>query len=154
MLDALQPSDVVSAAAAGADLIVLEEAIGRGIHTHVVLPIELDEFVKQSVADAGPEWVTRFHVVLQHVSTHDECSVVQGDDVPSADWYLAAHDQLLGRAEEVAAGQAIVAFTIRPPEGESPPSATDDFASRAHRMGLVELCIDPRPGSSPTVTVN
>jgi hypothetical protein len=154
VLDALRPSDVVSAAAAGADLIVLEEAIGRGINTHVALPIELEEFVKQSVADAGPDWVSRFDAVLDYVSTHDGCSVVRGDDVPSDDWYVAAHDHLLGRAEALAAGKTIVALTIRPPQGESPPSVTDEFASRAQRMSLLELCVDPRPGSSPTVTVS
>ena len=63
LLDSLHPSDVVSAAAAGADLIVLEEAIHRGLGTHVIVPIALDEFINQSVIDAGPEWVGRLNVV-------------------------------------------------------------------------------------------
>lgn len=154
VLDALCPSSVVSAAAAGADLIVLQEAIQRGIDVHVILPIAVQEFVDRSVSDAGPEWVSRFEAVLHHVSTHDRCSVMQGNGAGSGAWYLAAHDQLLGRAETVAAGQAIVALTIRPPEGEDPPSATDDFAARAERLGLLVLCIDPRPGSATAVTIN
>jgi hypothetical protein len=154
LLATLRPSDVVSAAAAGADLIVLEEAIQRGINAHVVLTIGRDEFVKQSVMDAGPEWVTRFETVVHHVSTVDGCSMMENDDAPSHEWYLAAHVQLFGRAEALAAGGTIAALTIRPPEGEVPPSVTDDFAARAERMGLLVLSVDPRPASTATVTVS
>jgi hypothetical protein len=154
VLDTLRPSDVVSAAAAGADLIVLEETIRRGINAHVVLTIARDEFVKLSVADAGPDWVRRFEAVIEHISTHDGSSLVQGDDAPDHEWYLAAHDQLLDRAEVVAAGRAIAALTVRPPEGEDPPSVSDDFAVRAEHMGLLVLSIDPRPASTATVTVS
>jgi hypothetical protein len=153
LLAALRPTDVVSIAAAGADLIVLDEAIRRSINTHVVLPIALDEFVKQSVVDAGPEWVGLFDEVLRHVSTVGGCSITRGQDDPTGEWYLAAHDQLLHRAEVVAAGGAIVALTIRPPEGEQRPSVTDDFAARTEKMGWLGLCIDPRPSSSGAVIV-
>ena len=154
VLDALQPVAVVSAAAAGADLIVLQEAIERGIAVHVVLPIPVRDFVKQSVIDAGPVWVLRFEAVLDHVANDIHSSILQGDEFPDDDWFLTAHDQLLDRAKDVADGDIVVALTIRPPEGENPPSATDDFAMRAERMGLLVLCIDPRPDSAPAVIVN
>ena len=154
LLDSLHPSDVVSAAAAGADLILLEEAIHRGLGTHVIVPIALDEFINQSVIDAGPEWVGRLNVVLHHISTHEGCSVVQGDGPGGDAGFRAANDELLGRARQVADGTDIVALTIRPPEGEAPPSVTDDFAARAERLGWLVLCIDPRPGSSAAVTVS
>jgi hypothetical protein len=154
LLDTLRPSNVVSAAASGADLIVLEEAIARGIAIHVVLPITRQEFVDKSVADAGPEWVRSFEAVLQHASIGRGSSVLQGDGVASGQWYLAAHDELLGRAMALADGQPVVALTIRPPEGEHPPSGTDEFASRAERMGLLVLSIDPRAGSPASLTVS
>ena len=144
----------MSAAAAGADLIVLEEAIHRALGTHAMVPIELDEFINQSVIDAGPEWVGRLNVVLHHIATHDGCSVVQGDGPGGDAWFRAANDELLGRARLVANGTDIVALTIRPPEGESPPSVTDDFAARAEQRGWLVLSIDPRPGSSAAVTVS
>jgi hypothetical protein len=153
VLDALRPFAVVSAAAAGADLIVLQEVIERGIGAHVVLPIPVRDFVKQSVMDAGPEWVRSFEAVLDHVANDTRCSLVQGDESPDDDWFLAGHDQLLDRAMDVADGDIVVALTVRPPEGENPPSATDDFAMRAERIGLLVLCIDPRPDSAPTVIV-
>lgn len=153
VLDALRPRAVVSAAAAGADLIVLQEAIERGMGAHVVLSIPVRDFVKQSVIDAGPEWVRRFEAVLDHVANDAHCSLLQGDESPDDDWFLAAHDHLLDRAKDVADGDIVVALTIRPPEGENPPSVTDDFAMRAERLGLLVLCIDPRPDSAPTVIV-
>ena len=153
MLDALQPLAVVSAAAAGADLIVLREAIERGIGAHVVLPIPVREFVKQSVIDAGSEWVRCFEEVLDHVANDPHCSLLQEDESPDDDWFLAAHDQLLDRAKDVADGDIVVALTIRPPEGEDPPSVTDEFAMRAARMDLLVLCIDPRSDSTRAVIV-
>jgi hypothetical protein len=133
LLNTLQPIGVVSAAAAGADLIVLDEAIRAGIGAHVVLPIGRREFVEQSVADAGPEWVQRFDAVMDHIAGDPRCSVVQG--------------------EELAGGEVIVALTVRPPEGETPPSVSDAFAARAERSGLLTLCIDPRARSAATVVV-
>ena len=153
LLATLHPFAVVSAAAAGADLVVLEEALRQGIRAHVVLPIGRADFVEQSVADAGPEWVQRFDGVLAQVGADDRCSVVEGDAEPETAWYVAGHDQLLRRAEELAGGDVIVALTIRPPEGETPPSVSDAFAARAERSGLLTLCIDPRARSASTVVV-
>ena len=154
LLDALRPSGVVSAAAAGADLIVLEEAIQRELDIHVIMPIAPDEFVAQSVIDAGSEWVDRFDAVLSHISTHPRCSVTQGDGAADDEWYLAANDELLDRAEAVAGSEIIVALAVRPPEGETPPSVTDDFVARSGRLGLLVMCIDPRPGSTAAVTIS
>jgi hypothetical protein len=154
VLDSLSPRAVVSAAAAGADLVVLEEAIRRGIDVHVALAIAADHFVEQSVVDAGPEWVARFDAVLHHVAAHAGCSLLEGDDAPEHEWFLAAHDQLLGRAEALADGDVIVALTVRPPEGEAPPSVTDQLAARAEHRGMLVLSIDPRPASPATLTVS
>jgi hypothetical protein len=153
LLTTLRPFAVVSAAAAGADLVVLEEAIRRGVGAHVVLPIERNEFVRQSVADTGSEWVQRFDAVLAHVSVDNRCSVVEGDADPSTPWYEGGHDQLLRRAEKLARGDVVVALTVRPPEGETPPSVSDAFAALAERLGILTLCIDPRARSASTVVV-
>jgi len=153
LLAALHPTAVVSAAAAGADLIVLGEAIKAGVAVHVVLPIGRDAFVEQSVADAGREWVERFDTVVAHANSDPRCTVVEGDARPDTSWYLEGHDQLLRRAEVVACGDVVIALTIRPPEGETPPSVSDAFVARAERSGLLTLCIDPRPRSGPTIVV-
>ena len=46
--------------AAGADLLVAEACLDRGIDLHAVLPFNRDEFIATSVAPAGGDWVARF----------------------------------------------------------------------------------------------
>jgi class 3 adenylate cyclase/tetratricopeptide (TPR) repeat protein len=51
----------VSSAARGADLLFLEAIHDLGGEAHIVLPYEIDEFVEDSVALAGPgDWLARF----------------------------------------------------------------------------------------------
>ena len=46
--------------AAGADILAAEALLARGAELQVVLPFDRDEFVRTSVAPAGPEWAGRF----------------------------------------------------------------------------------------------
>lgn len=46
--------------ASGADLMVTEACIERGIDVHVVLPFNRKDFVQESVQSSGPDWVERF----------------------------------------------------------------------------------------------
>jgi class 3 adenylate cyclase len=55
--------------ASGADVIVAEALLARGAELHITLPFERDEFVAVSVADSGPEWVTRFETCLAAASS-------------------------------------------------------------------------------------
>ena len=50
--------------AAGADIIAAETLLQRGAELQVVLPFDRDEFIRTSVAPAGPEWVQRFERCL------------------------------------------------------------------------------------------
>jgi hypothetical protein len=145
LLDVMQPAGVVSAPAAGADLIVLDEARRRAIPLHVFLPIEVDEFVRVSVADHDTEWQGLFEAVMDHARDDTRSSVCRADGDAQSDWYLEAHQGLLAHAIELAAGDLVVALTVRPPAGETPHSATDVFADRAGRAGLIVLTVDPRP---------
>jgi len=145
LFDVMKPAGVVSAPAAGADLIVLDEARKRSIPLHVFLPIREDEFVRESVSDHDDEWREMFEAVIDHASEDPACSLCRVDGGADTDWYLRAHQGLLDRAAELAAGDLIVALTVRPPAGEVPHSATDVFADRAGRAGLIVLTVDPRP---------
>ena len=67
------------------------------------------------------------------------------------DWYLAGNGLILDIARGHAEGdEAVVALTVRPPEGETPPSATDDFARRALAGGLPCVTLDPVPAPVAT----
>jgi hypothetical protein len=145
LLDVMQPAGVVSAPAAGADLIVLDEARRRSIPLHVFLPINDDDFVRESVADHDHEWLGLYTAVLDHARDDERSTVCRFDRSVYEGWYLEAHQELLAHAAELAAGDLIVALTVRPPAGEVPHSATDEFADRAGRAGLIVLTVDPRP---------
>jgi hypothetical protein len=60
-----------SSAAAGADLLLLTEALARGIATHIVLPYSPDEFEMSSVRPCGSEWVRRYRNVLGQTASLD-----------------------------------------------------------------------------------
>jgi hypothetical protein len=139
----LRPVAVVSAAAAGADLIVLEEALRLGITIHVALPLGVEEFRRLACEDVGDDWAVRYDKVLAeagalgtvHIEDHD------GD----ADWYTHGNDTILNRADAVAGGESIYAFVVRPHSGETSPSTTDLFAASAAARGwpVIELSIIP-----------
>jgi hypothetical protein len=63
-VEQLRPSFGYGALANGADILWAEALLDRGAELHVVLPFARDEFVRASVADAGPAWVERFERCL------------------------------------------------------------------------------------------
>lgn len=148
LFDVMQPAGVVSAPAAGADLVVLDEARRRGIPLHVVLPIDAEQFMRVSVADHPEEWMVRYRAVIDHARSDPRSSIHQIDKGEREGWFLDANQDLLARAGELAGDELIVALTVRPPAGEIPHSATDDFADRAGRAGFIVLTVDPRPASA------
>ena len=50
--------------ASGADILWAEALLANGSELHVVLPFAREEFIQRSVADAGGDWVERFHRCL------------------------------------------------------------------------------------------
>jgi len=59
-----RPSVAYGSLAAGADILFAEACIDAGIELGIILPFNLEDFVEQSVAPAGPGWVERFHRCL------------------------------------------------------------------------------------------
>jgi hypothetical protein len=154
LLADLRPSAVVSSAANGADLVVLTEAQRLGISTHVVLPLTVNDFRERSVETSNGRWAESYDRVLDVATTTPGSSVEMIDLGEDDAWYLAGNRLILDLARHHAGdGEAVVALTVRPPEGEDPPSATDDFARRAGAAGLTVLTLDPRPKTDATVLV-
>jgi hypothetical protein len=152
----LRPSLVVSAPANGADLAMLVAAQRLGVPTHVVLPLSIEEFRRRSVELPSDErWTTHYDAVLEHASTTSGSTIDVHDLGTDGAWHLRGNQLLLdvGRAR-LGSNERLVAVTVRPVEGEHPPSATDDFAARAREAGLTVLTIDPRPGRPSDVDVD
>jgi hypothetical protein len=154
VLSTLHPVRVVSNAAAGADLIVLHEAQQLGLPVDVLIPIETGEFVRQSVADLGEEWVATFDAVVRHANDDPHSDVIVSDAAVSSDWYEAANHRLLQRALSVAAARSpptpVLALTIRPPRTAGEVSMTDHFADLAQHAGLLVVTLDPTDAARTT----
>ena len=151
----LRPSGVVSAAANGADLIILAEAQRLGIATHVVLPMPADDFLEASVASSDTAWVEQYREVLDTAKRSPGSTVDILDLADDPKWYLKANVVILERARALALrDESIIAMTVRPTEGETPPSAVDEFARLASQAGLTVLTLDPRPGRTVALRVD
>ena len=65
LLDVLAPEGVVTSAAAGADLLMVEAAEKRQLPVHLVLPFPRARFRAVSVEDQGPRWVSAFEHAVE-----------------------------------------------------------------------------------------
>lgn len=152
----LQPTRVISNAAAGADLIVLRTAQSMGIPVHVLMPIERGEFQRQSVIDSGADWVTEFNAVVANADADPHSDVVPVDLDANGEWYYDANLRLLELATRLAAeadDAPLLAFTIRPMPTGVRPSVTDHFADLAEQAGVLVLTLDPRPDAAAGAVV-
>jgi class 3 adenylate cyclase len=57
------------ALAAGSDILIAELLLEQGAEVHVVLPFAESDFLEQSVAPAGPEWVARYNVLREQATS-------------------------------------------------------------------------------------
>jgi ABC-type sugar transport system substrate-binding protein len=139
LLDVLAPEGVVTSAAAGADLLMVEAAEKRQLPVHLVLPFPRARFRAVSVEDQGPRWTSAF----EHAVERAPSSLVELDLEPGVEGLHAGNQALLDHALGLArTGLLVVA--VRPTGGEAPPSVTDDFVRRAVDAGRFVIEIDPR----------
>ena len=83
--------------ACGADILVAETLLRRGLELHVVLPFDPADFERVSVAPGGGDWVERYRECLAHAT-----SVLQATPGNYLD-----DDSLFGHCSAIAMGQAI-----------------------------------------------
>ena len=57
-----------AALACGADILLAEAALARGIELNVVLPFEQEDFLAQSVRPGGPGWEPRYRACLERAA--------------------------------------------------------------------------------------
>ena len=75
-LDRLRPNTAYGALACGADILIAEAVLRRGLELHLVFPFELEDFVAQSVRPGGEGWIRRFEACL-----HDAAGVSFATDM-------------------------------------------------------------------------
>lgn len=143
-VDAVRPRIVVSAAAAGADLLLLESALATpGVAVHVVLPFAATQFRETSVADRGASWTERYDRVLVAVHERAECELIEFSDVPDDRGYRAGNRHLIDHAVRIADGDGLLALAVRVPPGQAAPSMTDDFVEAARLREVTVIDMNP-----------
>jgi hypothetical protein len=83
--------------ASGADILIAEALLDRGIPVQIMLPFDTEEFERISVRPAGSTWVDRFWACLERADAvvHASDSSFMGDD------------ELFGYAARIAMGHAL-----------------------------------------------
>lgn len=139
----LRPRLVVTAAAGGADLLMLRVAEDLFIPRLVALPLPVADFVQRSVADQGDRWVEAFAHSLSCAET-----VVTTDLSEHDDWWQRGNDLLHDCAVDASvrcngsAAESITAVVVR--SSRCPGSSgTADFAAKAAGWGWPIHVVDP-----------
>jgi len=145
LVDALRPRIVVSAAAAGADLLLLEQALAtEGVAVHVVLPFAATAFRETSVADCGGAWTERYDRVLSLVQDREGSRVYEYEESPGDAGFRAGNRLLVQHAQQVAGDDGVLALAVRPRPSDAKPSITDDFVAVVRLHDITVIDIDPR----------
>jgi hypothetical protein len=55
----------IAGAASGGDTLFHEVCAGLGVETQLYLVVSREDYVRESVADAGPQWVARFNALFE-----------------------------------------------------------------------------------------
>jgi adenylate cyclase len=63
------PGAAFGSLAAGSDILIAEEMLAHGVELHVVLPVAEPDFLANSVAAVGAEWVPRYHACLSRATS-------------------------------------------------------------------------------------
>jgi hypothetical protein len=145
VLDRIAPDGVVTAGAAGADLLMAHEALKRRIALHLHLPCPRSQFREASVVDQGERWASMFDRVVERVTSDDQHVLVELDLEPDLEGFLAGNEALIDYANRTAR-TGLVAVAVRHVDSHQPATVTDDFVRRAERAGLQVVEIDPMAG--------
>jgi hypothetical protein len=137
----LSPRDlVISQGARGADLIVAEQALERGVPVVVLLAKEPEEFAEGSVEQGESRWPERFQQVLDRAQ---RVEVLPAGD-PGEKPYARTNRWALDEAVRLAAPgtpEALVVWDGTPGDGGG---GTGDFVGLARERGLPLTVIDPK----------
>lgn len=130
---------LVTGGARGADIVAAEAARGRGASVCLVLALDPDEFVTQSVALPATDWERRFRALLPEA----DVEVVDGPN--DDDVFARTNDRIIEVARAI--DERPYALIVWDGEEGDGPGGTRDFVSRLG--GSIDdervVLIDPTP---------
>jgi hypothetical protein len=142
LLEARRPCAVVSSAACGADLIVLEQASALGIHYRVILPSDPDHFRATSVTDRPGDWGPLYDRLMHDIASSEDL-VLLPDSAKEVAAYGAVNRLILDEAENLAKSGNQRAIAVLVWNGQ--PRVGDDFTKlfgdEAKQRGMKVLTV-------------
>jgi len=120
----------ISSCANGGDILFLETCQGRGIETEIYLAKDVPDFLADSVADGGPQWVERFHALIEARPTH----VLAEDTTSDLDVYSRTNQWMLEAALADVPESATLIALWDGKAGDG-PGGTQDMVERARSAG-------------------
>jgi hypothetical protein len=132
-----QPSDVVSSAACGTDLLLLDLAGQMGIPQTVVLGTDPQTFRKSSVIDRPGDWGNLYDHVLKTAKV-ETLKVAEGQE-----GYLQTNIVLLDRGQSLAAARGVPAqaLVVWNKQSRGEDDVTEHFLKQAEKRGITVVQI-------------
>jgi hypothetical protein len=123
--------------ASGGDILFHEVCAELGIATRLFLAMPVEKFVNESVAPGGPEWVRRFHALLEAHDAGNVCVMGERDGVTegaTANIWQRANLWMIEEAVALAAERTLLALWDGS-RGDG-PGGTEYFVQTAPRFGI------------------
>jgi hypothetical protein len=144
------PTLAIASAARGGDILFHEACRARGIQTTIVLPLPVEEFVKQSVSGAaGGHWEERFNTLL---SEPGPARIIQLDPADSANPFHQANNVMLDLAKAHDPKPTLLALW-NGQYGDG-PGGTADMVDAIQRQGGRVVIIEPLSLYEPSQSHN
>jgi len=134
----IRPGAVFGALAAGADIVVAEMALARGMRLHIVLPTSISRFREVSVAPYGEGWTTRFDRLLDEA---DFVEALEGNAGLSQAAILNGSRVAMGLALRHARSLATRATALHVSRGTDEPGPAEQ-EWRAQHLPVHEVVLD------------
>ena len=132
----IHASELVSAAACGADLIAIDVAQQRGMPASIVLPYAADEFRRTSVVDRGNDWGGPYDAAIREAENHGRLHILGLPEGDAA--YLATNEAILDEALKNSGGETrgVLAVIVWDGPLHGRTDYTAAFADEARRRGM------------------
>jgi hypothetical protein len=131
-----EPTVGIAGGASGGDLLFHEVCAELGVPTRLRLALPADQFVQQSVAPAGKDWVLRFEKLLEQLGPHVRV-MAEGDgllDGATENIWQRANLWMIEEARRLAPRRVLLALWDG--RGGDGPGGTEHLLREAARFGV------------------
>lgn len=134
--------------AAGGDILFHEVCQELEIPSQIYLALPKNDYIKSSVADAGPEWIQRFNHLLE---TRPSKTLTDSDELPSwgqaekgGNIWQRSNVWMLHEALTISENHITLIALWNGERGDS-PGGTEDMIQQVQSRGATFIHLDTRP---------